>query len=105
MLLFCCGRFDIRFFVSKVIDQSLFLNIVEVREKLVVLLLLDGIVLVIVTACATDGEAKPHGGRRLGTIGDVLHAKLLGHDAAFGVGSVVAMECRRNALVESGVGK
>src|SRR5207245_5968389 len=61
-LLLGSRRFDVRLFVAEVVDKPLLRDVVEIGEKLVVLLLRDGVEFVIVAAGAAYREAKPHGG-------------------------------------------
>ena len=59
----------------------------------------------IVAAGAAHGQAEPDDRCCLYSIGHVLHSKLLGHDAAFGVGAVIAMKAGGNLLGCGGIGQ
>ena len=52
----------------------------------------------VVAARAAQGQAQPYNRCGLHAIGYILYAKLFGHDAALGVGTVVAMNPRWIAL-------
>ena len=77
-----------------------FRNVVEVRKELIELFLRKRIVLVVVTARAAEREAHEHSRCGLHPIDDVLDGVFLGNDAAFAVAAMVAIEPRRDLLVE-----
>ena len=91
--------------VPEVPNHALLLDIVEVREKLVVLLLRERIEFVIVATGAAERETEPHGSGSLGAVGNVLYAKLLVNRTPFGGRAMVPIESGGDDLVASGVRK
>ena len=79
-------------------------DVVEEREHLVELDLLDRIELVVVATGAPRRQAEPNGRRRRDTIDRVLHQELSRHDPTFRVQAVIAVECGGDALIECCVG-
>src|SRR5262245_26603411 len=90
---------DERFFISKVVDKSLFRNVVEVGEKLIELLLSDRVILMVMTARTSDGQPQPDGRGCFHTVGDILHAKLLRDDTTLCIGSMISMKPGRDLLI------
>ncbi len=74
-------------------------------KRLVEILLRERVVLVIVAAGASQGEAHEDGGGGLRAVGHVLDAILFGDDAAFAGGAVIAVEAGGDALLEGGIGQ
>ncbi len=85
--------------------ETLLRNAIEECEKLVKLLLLDGIVFVIVAAGAAHGHAHPDAAGGFDTVHDVLGLILLRNRAAFEVDHVVTIEARRDLLLARRIGK
>src|SRR6187401_2747402 len=100
-----CGSFDERLFVAEVVDVSLLRNIVEKSKQLIELLLLDGIIFMVMAACASGRQAQPNGRSGFSAIGDILNSKLLGNDSPLRAGAMIAMERGGNPLLPSGVGQ
>ena len=94
------GSFDRRLGVADSARLSLFIELIEEGEELVVLALRERVELVIVTAGTTQRQAHQDRRRRVNAIGDVLDAVLLGDDASFRIDDVVAVEAGRDSLVE-----
>ena len=86
-------------------DEAFLDTAVEEREELVVVALRNRIELVIVAACAADGEAEPDGRSCLEPIGDILDAILLIDDSGFASNHVIAVETRRDLLLGGRVGQ
>ena len=86
-------------------DEAFLDTAVEEREELVVVALRNRIELVIVAACAADGEAEPDGRSCLEPIGDILDAILLIDDAGFASDHVIAVETGRDFLLGGRVGQ
>ena len=53
--------------------------LVEVGKKLVILALGNGIILVVMAACASNGQAKKDCAERINTVNNVLGTPLLGN--------------------------
>src|SRR4051812_5390533 len=75
------------------------------KERLqpVEIALRERVVFVVVAARAVESLRQPDRRGRLDAIGGVFREELLGKDAAFLVQHVIAVESRRDALVESWV--
>ena len=90
---------------GRALAVAVFGRVVEDREELVVFAVLDRVEFVVVTLCATDGEAEKRGAKRAHAIHHRLDAKLLGVDAAFLVDLGVAVEAGGNFLVRGRAGQ
>ncbi len=88
--------------VAEVVDESLLGDAVEVSKHPVIFSLRDGVVLVVVTAGASHGQAQPYDCRGVHAVGDILYAELFRHDSALGAGAVIAVEARGDFLAERG---
>ena len=86
-------------------ETALIWDLIKECEQTVEILLRDGVVLVIVAAGASDGEAHPHGCGSLRAVGHIFDAILFGDDSAFAAGAVIAIEPRSDLLVECGLGQ
>ena len=95
-----CGSLDCRLGIADATRFPLFVELVEEGEELVVLALRERVELVIVTAGTAQGQPHQDSCGRVDAIGDVFDAILLGDDSSFGVDDVVAVEARRDSLVE-----
>ena len=94
------GSLDRRFGVADATRLTLFIELVEEGEELVVLALRERVELVIVAAGAAQRQAHQDRCGRVYAIGHVFDAVLLGDDAALGIDDVVAVEAGRQSLVE-----
>ncbi len=80
--------------------MPVFVNAVEISRQLIKLFLRQRIVFVVVAPRATKRQPHKHGRGRIHAIYDVFDSVLFGHDAAFGVDAMVAIEGRGDALIE-----
>src|SRR5579885_1445833 len=90
-------------FVSEVVDQAALRNIVKESEHSVKIALREGIVLVVMAAGAAQGHAEPNGCGSLGSIGNVLDAKLFLNDSPLAAGAMVPLEAGSDLLLERSV--
>ncbi len=94
------GGWNHRYGIGDAAVLSQFADVVEEREKAVVVLLGEGVVLVVVASGALCGQTHPHHTDGAHSVGDVFDTVFLFNDASLGVNAMVSVEAGGDALIE-----